>query len=253
MSDHEQTPGPGDGPKTSPAHAAASQDAASAGGPGQLNRRRRRRRGRRGRGAPPGPTGSANGLVGPNGAGAPNGVSVAAVQPAGGPAPQAGPEPTEEVEGVLQFEGKGSGWLRDPKRSYLPQPFDVEVPRWLVDRMHLQPGLLVKGQAATRNMKRVLTRVDTLEGADPIAIARRTHFQNLTATDPTEKLVIETRPDETIGRVLDLISPIGLGARGLITSPPKAGKTIMLQRIAQAITSNRPDVHLTVLLVDERP
>ena len=102
-------------------------------------------------------------------------------------------------------------------------------------------------------MKRVLAKIDTLEGADPIAVARRTHFQNLTATDPTEKLVMETRSDELIGRVLDLISPIGLGARGLITSPPKAGKTIMLQRIAQAITANRPDVHLTVLLVDERP
>jgi transcription termination factor Rho len=254
MSDHEQTPGPGDGPKTSPAPAAAaSQEPSSPGGPGQANRRKRRRRGRRGRGAPPGTSRNPNSLVGPNGAGPSNGVSAAMAAPAAGPAPQAAPEPTEEVEGVLQFEGKGNGWLREPKRSYLPQPFDVEVPRWLVDRMHLQPGMLVKGQAAVRNMKRVLTKIDTLEGADPIAIARRTHFQNLTATDPTEKLVIETRGDETIGRVLDLISPIGLGARGLITSPPKAGKTIMLQRIAQAIIANRPDVHLTVLLVDERP
>jgi transcription termination factor Rho len=253
MSDNDQTPGPGDGPKTSPA-SAASQDAASnPGAPGLANRKRRRRRGRRGRGGPPGAAGNANGLVGPNGAPPSNGAPAAAAAPAGAPAPQGAPEPTEEVEGVLQFEGKGNGWLREAKRSYLPQPFDVEVPRWLVDRMHLQPGVLVKGQAAVRNMKRVLTRVDTLEGADPIAIARRTHFQNLTATDPTEKLIIETRADETIGRVLDLISPIGLGARGLITSPPKAGKTIMLQRIAQAIIANRPDVHLTVLLVDERP
>jgi len=154
---------------------------------------------------------------------------------------------------VLQFEGKGNGYLRDPKRSYLPQPLDVEVPRWMVERNHLQPGLVVKGLAAVRNMKRTLTRIDTVEGADPLAVARRTHFHNLTATDPTEKLVMETRPDEMIGRVLDLISPIGLGARGLITSPPKAGKTIMLMRIAQAITSNRPDVYLMVLLVDERP
>jgi transcription termination factor Rho len=160
---------------------------------------------------------------------------------------------TEEVEGVLEFEGRGNGYLRDPKRSYNPQTLDVEVPRWLIDRMHLLPGLLIKGQATTKNFKRVLSKVDTLEGADPMAVLRRTHFQNLTATDPTEKLVIETRPDEMVGRVLDLISPIGLGARALITSPPKAGKTIMLQRIAQAITANRPDVHLTVLLVDERP
>ncbi|OFX21947.1 MAG: transcription termination factor Rho [Anaeromyxobacter sp. RBG_16_69_14] len=171
----------------------------------------------------------------------------------GSPQGQAQAEVTEEVEGVLQFEGKGLGWLRDPKRSYLPQPFDVEVPRWLVDRMHLQPGVLVKGVASIRNMKRVLTRADQVEGTDPIAVARRTHFQNLTATDPTEKLLMETRPDELVGRVLDLIAPIGLGARALITSPPKAGKTIMLQRIAQAIWANRQDVHLMVLLVDERP
>jgi transcription termination factor Rho len=222
--------------------------AGAPGAPGQGGRRRRRRRGRRGRGGQPGAQ-----VMGPNGQPAPGGPPVAG--PAGAPQPvvQGAPEVMEEVEGVLQFEGRGNGYLRDPKRSYLPQPFDVEVPRWLVDRMHLQPGLLVKGQASTRNMKRVLQRIDSLENTDPIAVARRTHFHNLTATDPTEKLRIETRPDELVGRVLDLISPIGLGARGLITSPPKAGKTIMLQRIAQAITANRPDVHLSVLLVDERP
>jgi transcription termination factor Rho len=154
---------------------------------------------------------------------------------------------------VLQVNGKGSGWLRDPRKSYVPQPLDVEVPRWLVEKTHLQPGVLVKGVAAVRSAKRVLTRVDAVEGTDPLAVARRTHFQNLTATDPTERLLMETRPDEMVGRVLDLVAPIGLGARGLITSPPKAGKTIMLQRIAQAITANRPDVCLMVLLVDERP
>jgi transcription termination factor Rho len=261
MNENEQTPGPTAGgvPQTNPAPtpaAATGPDASGdAGGqPGQgAGRRRRRRRGRRGRGGQPGQPQAGGGTVavGPNGQPAPvaNGAPVPQGQPAA--APQA--EATEEVEGVLQFEGKGNGYLRDPKRSYLPQPFDVEVPRWLVDRNHLQPGLLVKGVAAVRNMKRVLTRIDTLEGTDPIAVARRTHFQNLTATDPTERLVMESRSDEMIGRVLDLISPIGLGARGLITSPPKAGKTIMLQRIAQAITANRPDVHLTVLLVDERP
>ena len=185
----------------------------------------------------------------PNGQAGANGAAPAQ----GAPAPSGQPETTEEVEGVLQFEGKGLGWLRDAKRSYLAQPFDVEVPRWLVERMHLQPGVLVKGVATVRNMKRILTRVDLVEGTDPIAVARRTHFHNLTATDPTEKLRMETRPDEMVGRVLDLIAPIGLGARGLITSPPKAGKTIMLQRIAQAITGNRPDVCLMVLLVDERP
>ena len=261
MTENEQTPTVGDVPAdpapdkpetTAPAD--VQLDATPQGAPGQpgSGRRRRRRRGRRGRG---GQVGQPTPSVTPNGQPQPpspaNGVGAppASAPPQG----QAQPEVSEEVEGVLQFEGKGLGWLRDPKRSYLPQPFDVEVPRWLVDRMHLQPGVLVKGAASIRNMKRVLTRVDQVEGTDPIAVARRTHFQNLTATDPTEKLLMETRPDEMVGRVLDLIAPIGLGARALITSPPKAGKTIMLQRIAQAIWANRPDVHLMVLLVDERP
>jgi transcription termination factor Rho len=258
MTENEQTPPAGDAP--APAASDPAQPAGAASGDGQgapqgisgqpgQGRRRRRRRGRRGRGSQPGQPGAApNGL--PQAAPGASGPGATA---APGPQAAAQPEQTEEVEGVLQFEGKGLGWLRDPKRSYLPQPFDVEVPRWLVERMHLQPGVLVKGLATVRNMKRILSRVDQVEGTDPIAVARRTHFQNLTATDPTEKLLMETRPDEMVGRVLDLIAPIGLGARALITSPPKAGKTIMLQRIAQAITANRPDVHLMVLLVDERP
>jgi transcription termination factor Rho len=275
MTENEQTPRAGDAPappaadQPEPAEAGEAAEAGGAefdnvpqgtpGQPGQpgQGRRRRRRRGRRGRGGPAGQPGQ---VAAPNAQGQP------IPAPAGGaPAPgtngapvaqgqaQAQPEVTEEVEGVLQYEGKGVGWLRDPKRSYLAHPLDVEVPRWLVERMHLQPGVLVKGQATIRNMKRTLARVDQVEGTDPIAVARRTHFQNLTATDPTEKLLMELRPDELVGRVLDLIAPIGLGARALITSPPKAGKTIMLQRIAQAIHSNRPDVHLMVLLVDERP
>ncbi|HEX9289121.1 MAG TPA: transcription termination factor Rho [Anaeromyxobacteraceae bacterium] len=261
MTENEQTPSAGDAPappaNDKPAQAEGGGDSqvatlpeGTSGQPGP-GRRRRRRRGRRGRGGQPGQPPTQNGQGQPQTAAA-NGATGAPAA-AGAPQGQAQPETTEEVEGVLQFEGKGLGWLRDPKRSYLPQAFDVEVPRWLVERMHLQPGVLVKGVAAVRNMKRILTRVDQVEGTDPIAVARRTHFQNLTPTDPTEKLIMETRPDEMVGRVLDLIAPIGLGARALITSPPKAGKTIMLQRIAQAITANRPDVHLMVLLVDERP
>ena len=254
MTENEQTPTAGGDapsappqPASAPAEAQPGAPAPEGGAPGPAGRRRRRRRGRRGRGAQgqPGAPPPQNGQAAP-----------AAVAP-GGPAPapqvQGQPEVMEEVEGVLDFEGKGQGWLRDPKRSYVPQHFDVEVPRWLIDRMHLQPGHLVKGQAAVRGMKRLLQKVDQLEGTDPLAVVRRTAFQNLTATDPTEKLGMETRGEEMVGRVLDLIAPIGLGARGLITSPPKAGKTIMLQRIAQAIHANRPDVHLQVLLVDERP
>ena len=258
MTDNEQTPTSGGDDNAAPAPPTTNEPPpAAAGGepgpgpaPGQSARRRRRRRGRRGRGGPPG----APGQAGNGPPGAPVATSApAAPQPPQPPQPQGQPEVLEEVEGVLDFEGKGQGWLRDPKRSYNSQHFDVEVPRWLVDRMHLLPGHLVKGQAAVRGVKRVLQKVDLLEGTDPLAVVRRTAFTNLTATDPTEKLVMETRSDEMVGRVLDLIAPIGLGARSLITSPPKAGKTIMLQRIAQAIHANRPDVHLMVLLVDERP
>jgi transcription termination factor Rho len=244
MTDNEETPTQGGDASSAPPpqpsqdqQPVANQGEPGNGAPGQGGRRRRRRRGRRGRGGQPGQPGGAppqGGNVAPQGAG--NGAAAAMPPP-----PQGQPE------------GKGQGWLRDPKRSYIPQSFDVEVPRWLIDRMHLQPGHLVKGQAAVRGMKRVLQKVDLLEGTEPLAVVRRTAFTNLTATDPTERLVMETRPDEMVGRVLDLVSPIGLGARALITSPPKAGKTIMLQRIAQAIHASRPDVHLIVLLVDERP
>ena len=267
MMDNEETPTQGgDAPSAPPPQAAQNDQQPSfqgepgngapgpsgqPGPPGQ-GKRRRRRRGRRGRGGQPGQPGPAGqpqpqgGNFAPQGSG--NGPAAAPP-----PQPQGQPEVTEEVEGVLDFEGKGQGWLRDPRKSYVAQSFDVEVPRWLIDRTHLLPGHLVKGQAAVRGMKRVLQKVDLVEGTDPLAVVRRTAFTNLTATDPTEKLVMETRPDELVGRVLDLVSPIGLGARALITSPPKAGKTIMLQRIAQAIHANRPDVHLIVLLVDERP
>jgi len=256
MTDNEETPTQGGDASSAPPpqstqdqQPGANQGDPGNGAPGQGGRRRRRRRGRRGRGGQPGQPGSAappGGNVAPPGPG--NGASAALPPP-----PQGQPEVTEEVEGVLDFEGKGQGWLRDPKRSYIPQSFDVEVPRWLIDRMHMQPGHLVKGQAAVRGMKRILQKVDQLEGTEPLAVVRRTAFSNLTATDPTERLVMESRPDEMVGRVLDLVAPIGLGARALITSPPKAGKTIMLQRIAQAIHASRPDVHLIVLLVDERP
>jgi len=258
MTDNEQTPTSGGGenppppaqPQVNEAQppVPGAEPALGQQPPGQSARRRRRRRGRRGRGGQSQP-----GAPGPVGNG--QGASAAAglAPPPVAPQPQGQPEVLEEVEGVLDFEGKGQGWLRDSKRSYIPQAFDVEVPRWLIDRTHLQPGHLVRGQAAVRGMKRVLQKVEQLEGTDPLAVVRRTAFTNLTATDPTEKLVMETRADEMVGRVLDLIAPIGLGARSLITSPPKAGKTIMLQRIAQAIYANRPDVHLMVLLVDERP
>jgi len=190
MTDNEQTPTSGGGENPPPAQPPANEAQPPPGSdpaqgpqqPGQSARRRRRRRGRRGRGGQGQP--GAPGPVG-NGQGA-SPAPGAAAAPAAAPQPQGQPEVLEEVEGVLDYEGKGQGWLRDSRRSYVPQAFDVEVPRWLIDRTHLQPGHLVKGQAAVRGMKRVLQKVEQLEGTDPLAVVRRTAFTNLTATDPSE-------------------------------------------------------------------
>jgi transcription termination factor Rho len=104
-----------------------------------------------------------------------------------------------------------------------------------------------------RGNKGVIQKVETVDGAALEEIARRPHFNDLTSVDPLERLKLEHSPREMVTRVLDLIAPIGKGQRGLIVSPPKAGKTIMLQRIAQAVIANHPEVHVMVLLIDERP
>ncbi|HEY2029587.1 MAG TPA: transcription termination factor Rho [Myxococcales bacterium] len=156
-------------------------------------------------------------------------------------------------EGVLDVDHRGNGKLRIAKYNFLPQQDDVEVPRHLIDRDRLRPGVLLTGQAARRNGRPQLVRTDTVEGLPPQDAAKRTAFQNLTVIDPDDRLVMETTPKELLTRVIDIVSPIGLGQRMLIVAPPKTGKTIMLQKICAAITVNRPDVIQMVLLVDERP
>jgi transcription termination factor Rho len=123
----------------------------------------------------------------------------------------------------------------------------------MIDRDKLRPGVQLTGQAVRRNGRLQLIKTDTVEGLPPQEAAKRTAFQNLTVIDPDDRLVMETTSKEILTRVIDIVSPIGLGQRMLIVSPPKAGKTIMLQKICAAITANRPDVIQFVLLVDERP
>jgi transcription termination factor Rho len=162
-------------------------------------------------------------------------------------------EPMQAVEGVLDVDHRGNGRLRDPKRNFLPQQEDVEVPRHIIDRERLRPGSLVAAQAARRNGRLQVLKVDSVEGIAPPQAAARTAFQNLTVIDPDDRLVMETTTKELLTRVIDIVAPIGLGQRALIVAPPKTGKTIMLQKICHAITANRPDVAQFVLLVDERP
>jgi transcription termination factor Rho len=162
-------------------------------------------------------------------------------------------EPSVPIEGVLDIDHRGNGRLRTAKYNFLPQQDDPEVPRHMIDRDKLRPGVQLTGQAVKRNGRLQLIKTDLVEGLPPLEAAKRTAFQNLTVIDPDDRVVMETTSKELITRVIDIVAPIGLGQRMLIVSPPKAGKTIMLQKICAAITINRPDVIQFVLLVDERP
>ena len=162
-------------------------------------------------------------------------------------------EPVVPIEGVLDVDHRGNGRLRTAKFNFLPQQDDPDVPRHIIDRDKLRPGVALTGQAVRRNGRLQLIKTDTVEGLPPLEAAKRTAFQNLTVIDPDDRLVMETTTKELITRVIDIVAPIGLGQRVLIVSPPKAGKTIMLQKICAAITANQPDVSQFVLLVDERP
>jgi transcription termination factor Rho len=173
------------------------------------------------------------------------------------PAPS-GPQPVPAqlvaVEGVLDTEAKGpNAFLRQIRRNLLPTPEDPELPKNLVQKLRLRQGQYLTAQAQMRGNKGAIQKVDAVDGAPLEEISRRPHFNDLTSVDPLERLKLEHSPREMVTRVLDLIAPIGKGQRGLIVSPPKAGKTIMLQRIAQAVIANHPEVHVMVLLVDERP
>src|SRR5205814_2434579 len=144
-----------------------------------------------------------------------------------------------------------NGRLRNPKYNFLPQGDDADVPRHIIDRDHLRPVVLLTGQTVRRNGRLQVIKTDSVEGLPPQEAAKRTAFQNLTVIDPDDRVVLETTSKELLTRVIDIVAPIGLGQRMLIVSPPKAGKTIILQRISHAISANRPDVIQMVLLVDE--
>ncbi len=220
------------------------------GQPGEGRRGRRRRRRRR-RGGQPGQAGQpgVNGQAPDGAVSSVEGTSSTAVVATPPPAPQLLP-----AEGVLDHDGKANfGYLRQVRRNMLPGGDDAEVPRSLIQRLRLRPGQLLSGVGTQRGTRLQLQRVESVDGQPPEVAARHPQFPDLTVIDPERRIQLEHSSTDMVTRVLDLISPIGFGQRGLIVSPPKAGKTIMLQRIAQAITENHPKAHLMVLLVDERP
>ncbi|HWE64059.1 MAG TPA: transcription termination factor Rho [Chloroflexota bacterium] len=157
-------------------------------------------------------------------------------------------------EGVLDIVEEGFGFLR--KDRFLPGPEDVYVSLSQIRRFGLRTGDSVCGQvrAPKDNEKYYgLLRVEAVNGLDPEQAKRRPHFDRLVPVYPYQHLVLETMPMILPTRLLDILAPIGRGQRGMIVAPPKAGKTILLKHIANAITTNYPDVHLMVVLVGERP
>jgi transcription termination factor Rho len=152
------------------------------------------------------------------------------------------------VAGFVAMQN-GRGVLR--LHGYRPHPDDVRIPPGQLSRHDLRPGDEITGTADPHN--RTLVRVDTIHGRPPDRVKRRPDFAQLAATHPQERLRLETEPHVLTTRVIDLVMPLGKGQRALIVSPPKAGKTMVLQAIANAVARNHPECHLMVVLVDERP
>lgn len=158
--------------------------------------------------------------------------------------------------GVLEVLGDGYGFMRSSDYNYLPSPDDIYVSPSQIKKFGLRTGDSINGHVRPpKEGERffALLKVESVNGQEPVAIRNRTLFDNLTPVYPTKKLNLETIPGEYSCRILDLLAPIGKGQRGLIVSPPKSGKTILLQKIANSITRNHPEVKLIVLLIDERP
>jgi len=158
------------------------------------------------------------------------------------------------TQGVLELHPKGFGFLRNPSRHYLAQPGDAFVPAPLIQRHALREGMLVAGPIETngRGQGPRLATVELIENSDPERLPRR-NFDDLTPIDPRRPIILETVPDRLTTRVMDLLTPIGRGQRGLIVAPPRTGKTVLLQHIAEAVSRNNPDIYLMLLLIDERP
>jgi transcription termination factor Rho len=160
------------------------------------------------------------------------------------------------AEGVLQVLQDGYGFLRHPDYNYLPGPDDIYVSPSQIKRFGLITGDTVSGQVRPPKEDEnyfALIKVLAVNFDDPERIRDRIFFDNLTPLYPDEHLCLETEPDNLSGRIMDLLTPIGKGQRGLIVSPPRTGKTMLLQSIANSVAKNHPEVFLIVLLIDERP
>src|SRR3954463_16692532 len=162
-------------------------------------------------------------------------------------------------EGVVEVLQDGFGFLRSPDANYLAGPDDIYVSPSQIRRFSLKTGDTVEGQIrGPKDGERyfALLKVNTINFEDPEKVRHKIHFDNLTPLYPDERFRMESENPagkDLSSRIIDLVAPLGKGQRALITSPPKAGKTVLLQNIAHSITANHPECFLIVLLIDERP
>ena len=160
------------------------------------------------------------------------------------------------ASGCLEVVREGYGYLRSAKTNFLSCPEDVYIPPQQIRRHALRTGDIIEGPVRDprdRDRNFTLGNVQTINGKTPSEAARIVHFENLVPTFPNRRIVLETVAEEFSTRVVDIFAPIGFGQRGIIVAPPRVGKTVLLQKMANAITKNHPDAMLIILLVDERP
>ena len=178
--------------------------------------------------------------------------------PGNGGQPQNQPQPSGPPmmgSGYLEISDKGFGFLRTPDQHFSPKPSDVFVTPDTIKRNVLREGAQITGitQPPHRGTSPQLRSVEMVNGMPFSDYVKATRFESLTSIDPIDKINLEVAPDQLETRIIDLVTPIGRGTRGLIVAPPRTGKTTILKQIANAVTTNHPDIHVIVLLIDERP
>ena len=159
-------------------------------------------------------------------------------------------------EGVLEVLPDNYGFLRNPSYNYLSSPDDIYVSPSQIRRFGLRTGNVVSGQIRPPKDSEkyfALLRVEAINHEDPDMLTEKAVFSDLTPLHPEERIILETTSEELGMRIIDMVTPVGKGQRGLIVAPPRTGKTVLLQKIANAISTNNPDIKLIVLLIDERP
>ncbi|UCC32783.1 MAG: transcription termination factor Rho [Phycisphaerales bacterium] len=159
-------------------------------------------------------------------------------------------------EGVLEILPDGFGFLRSPEYNYLPCPDDIYISPSQIRRFGLRNGHIVAGQIRPpKESERyfALLRVEAINFEDPNAVTEKANFEDLTALHPDNRFILETVPEEVNMRIVDMVTPIGMGQRMLIVAPPRTGKTVLLRKMANAIAATSSDAYVFVLLIDERP